>query len=190
MVLHWAIATIHCLFVCSFSKSANLLSQWRAYGNFAIEFDRRVLEKTFELHDCIYDDEQKILESRYLIDGAHGRLTDLYSSGDRSRINAALEAHFDAVYGLAKFKNKSFDEEKEVRIISGVGEIELKYRAKNDHLIPYVDIEFNVEAIRAIHIGPVANQDLAEKSLWSLLKTRGLSNVDIVKSDIPFRSLR
>ena len=52
------------LFIFSFSESENQLSQWRAYGKYAIEFDMYYLKETFgSINKCIYTDQ----ENHYLL---------------------------------------------------------------------------------------------------------------------------
>lgn len=176
------------LFTCSFSRSRNLLSQWRAYGNFALEFNRAAIESDFDLYECLYESNDKELESRRLIDAIHYRLANLSDGSGDDEVDAALEKYFEIVYSVGKFKNVHFSAEKEVRIVRGAGADSISYRARSDYLVPYVEASFNISAVKAIHIGPIADQKLAERSLRCLLKTIGLPDLEIVKSDIPYRS--
>lgn len=176
------------IFTCSFSRSRNLLSQWRAYGNFALEFDRTTIESDFDLYECLYESNDKELEARRLIDAIHHRFANLSDRSSDDEVDAALEKYFEIVYSVGKFKNTHFSAEKEVRIVRGVDADSISYRAKSDYLVPYVEASFNISAVKAIHIGPIADQKLAERSLRCLLKTIGLPDLEIVKSDIPYRS--
>ncbi|MGR6859001.1 hypothetical protein ACU5EH_00890 [Aliivibrio salmonicida] len=48
------------IFVCSFSTKSDLLSQWRSYGMFAIEFEEQDLTSDgFDLQSCIYTEDEK-----------------------------------------------------------------------------------------------------------------------------------
>lgn len=176
------------LYTCSFSRSSNLLSQWRAYGNFALEFDRARIEQDFDLYECLYNSHDKELEARRLIDSIHYRFTGLYGGSSDEMVDAALEKYFEVVRSVGKFKNSHFSAEKEVRIVRGCGSDKISYRARCDYLVPYIEVLFDISSVKAIHIGPIPNQELAERSLRSLIKTIGMPDIEIVKSDIPYRS--
>ncbi|WP_156351959.1 DUF2971 domain-containing protein [Pseudomonas sp. NBRC 111130] len=174
------------LYSCSFSGAGNLLSQWRAYGNYAIEFCREGLESALSLHDCVYDAAAKESLAERVLKPFIEEAED-YMKTDFAEDMPGLACLTEKI---STFKNEHFAAEHEVRIIgksdyhmSGV-----KFRPRGDLLIPYQEISFPVESIVAIHIGPIANQDLAENSLSMLLRTCGLTRVRIVKSDIPFRA--
>ena len=123
-----------------------------------------------------------------MVDAIHHRLANLSDGSSDDEVDAALDKYFEIVYSVGKFKNTHFSAEKEVRIVRGVGADSISYRAKSDYLVPYVEAPFNISAVKAIHIGPIADQKLAERSLRCLLKTIGLPDLEIVKSDIPYRS--
>jgi hypothetical protein len=179
----------YALFTCSFSKSENSLGQWRAYGKFAIELDRAVLADDFELYDCIYTQEDKHSAATLLGNGVvDGLSQDITTDG-------AVGPNGLAQYGrllieAAKFKNEHFKEEREVRAVFPAY-LELDdvfFRDKADYLVPYIKMKFDIKAVKAIHVGPTPNQDMAEKSLKALLLSLDLAQIPIVLSNIPFRS--
>ncbi len=91
---------------------------------------------------------------------------------------------------ISTLKSSHFQAESEVRMIES-SDYELtgvNYRAKGDYLIPYLEKTFDLSCVKSVHIGPVADQDIAERSLYSLLRSCGLRDVPIVRSDIPYRS--
>ena len=180
----------HPLFTCSFSRANNLLSQWRAYGNFAVEFSREKIEADFDLHECIYVEEQKKAMAKDLVTKAVSYMAKGYITQDEEVIDDALKYYFEIVFGAGKFKNKHFESEQEVRIVSGFsGDVSnIMHRARGDCLIPYMVRNFDPSAIRAIHIGPIADQELAERSLKSLLMAYKAEHILLVRSDIPYRS--
>jgi len=52
--------SINQIFTFSFSQSEDQLSQWRAYGKYAIEFDTKYIEESFgKIHRCIYSKQEK-----------------------------------------------------------------------------------------------------------------------------------
>lgn len=172
----------HSIFTCSFSRVADLLSQWRAYGNFAIEFSREVLAEQFSLYDCVYDNIKKVERLDQHLDDFFSAM-DLNSGDPLGMVNALGPL----IKGMGTFKSEYFQAEHEVRIVEAINN-DVLHRPKKDYLVPYVELEFALESIRSIHIGPVANQDLTEASLLSLLRSHGLEHIPIIKSAVPYRS--
>lgn len=179
----------YALFSCSFSCSENSLSQWRAYGKFAIELDRSVLDGEFDLYDCVYTEGEKYSAAHLLGNKVVEEIANDFTA------DGAVGANGLAEYGrllieAAKFKNAHFGEEQEVRAVSPeyLDSDDVSFRAKSDYLVPYVKKKFDIKAVKAIHVGPTPNQDMSEKSLKALLVSLGLAYIPIVLSDIPFRS--
>lgn len=179
----------YALFSCSFSCSEDSLSQWRAYGKFAIELDRSVLGDEFELYDCVYTEDEKYSAASLLGNGVVDGIANSYTSDGGIGPNGLAE-YGRLLIEAAKFKNAHFREEQEVRAVlqEYLESNDVSFRAKSDYLIPYVKKKFDIKAVRAIHVGPTPNQDMSEKSLKALLVSLGLAFIPIVLSNIPFRS--
>jgi len=100
-------------YIASFSKVADSLEQWRAYGNYCIGFDPSRMHKSgFYQYDCVYSKEDIktwILEKANVKEWGADRL------GGQSRRLAASNLLFAA---SMKFKNEHFKAEEEVRLIS------------------------------------------------------------------------
>lgn len=186
-------------FVCSFSKAGNQLSQWRAYGGYAIEFDRELIQGSLELFDCIYDElEKKENASETVREAIHGIATDLTSHGEITPDGVMFLSML--VRMASTFKNQSFYEEQEVRCAVDVplSSSKLKFRSKGGILIPYVTLGFPVSAIKAIHVGPMRDQELAYTSMKALVycvtneliptSDDPISVIDVVMSKIPYRA--
>lgn len=176
------------LFSCSFSRAENSLSQWRAYGGFAIELDRSALEDEFTLYDCVYSEVEKKSAAKKLGSEVVSKLSAEIST-DGAIGPDGLAEYSRLVTEAAKFKNEHFSEEQEVRGVfsEAMDSGSVSFRAKAGYLVPYVKKSFNKRAIRAIHIGPSPNQELAEKSLRALVVSLKLHGVRVVPSNIPFR---
>ncbi len=108
---------------------------------------------------------------------------------------------------LARTKNASFSEEAEVRLFSyghrNLGGIStqkineypsiqlvntenVSFRPKHNFLIPHLKIDFPVEAIKEIKIGPSSFQLESVEGLTMFLKSKGL-DIAVKCSDIPYR---
>lgn len=185
----------HLIGACSFSKKKNLLSQWRGYcpnGGYSIEFDRVELESVMEenrsiLVDCAYKkEEQEKIAKMCAIE------IDLMSKEDSEVIDNLLRDNF---WGpIAQIKNENFKEESESRIIVYLHTQKFCYRVRNELIIPYYAMKFPTKAIKKIMIGPMSNQELAEKSLCHYLdclfdtgQLGDCQSIEIECSDIPYR---
>ncbi|WPM29030.1 DUF2971 domain-containing protein [Pseudomonas sp. P1B16] len=191
------------VYVCSFSRAEDLLSQWRAYGTYAIEFE--VDDIPHNLMNCVYDEDEKVSQA------STTALQSLMVISNDLKLNDGMlgadgvEAFSDLVELAATFKHNSFSEEQEVRIIVGHDvdpEIEdgldMNFRSRGDILIPYVNLDVPFESIKAIHVGPMKNQDLAYISMKSYVETLHLDReitalnyshkINVVKSSIPYRA--
>lgn len=190
------------VFICSFSQAGDLLSQWRAYGSYAIEFAANQIPH--ELSACLYDDFEKTPHASLAALTSLQVISDDMLKNDGHLDQPSYEA-FSTIVGLAAtYKHESFSEESEVRIIVGHDvnpEIEdgldVKFRARGDMLIPYVELKFPLESIRAIHVGPMRDQELAYISLKAFVDKLNLDrfvidndylhDIEVIKSSIPYR---
>ncbi|PMZ74886.1 DUF2971 domain-containing protein [Pseudomonas sp. FW305-70] len=187
-------------FVCSFSESVDQLSQWRAYGSYAIEFDSDLLLGDVELFDCVYDRELKIkIAAEDVSQSVQGLARDFKEFGDEIQEDSLI--HLSTLVRTAStFKDKNFYEEHEVRcaIDLSIPSSDLKFRQRGSLLIPYTTVKFAFECIKAIHIGPMRDQDLAYtamKAFVSNIEHEGLKQgwgnsrqIKVVKSNIPYRA--
>lgn len=153
------------IYICSLSRAENLLSQWRGYGQYAIEFDEVLLrQQAPSMLECVYD-------SKIQTNLALGAITDAIQS-----VSHALDDHgcigeggYDALTRLltlaATFKDEGFAEEREVRLVFSDDGRDTKFRVRNNILVPYVELPISLDCVKAVHIGPINERELAEISL-------------------------
>lgn len=187
-------------FVCSFSEAGNQLSQWRAYGSYAIEFDREALSSGLELFDCIYDRTTKTEIAEDMVSHAIDGLAADFRLYDGSAGPDSLDFLSGLIRTASIFKDESFYEEREVRCVVdlSIPHKNLRFRQRGNLLIPYTFARFAFECVKAIHIGPMRDQDLAYISMTALvssLRENFVANggsieheIAIVKSGIPYRA--
>lgn len=185
------------IFVFSFSNAYDRLSQWRSYGYYGIEFDEAMLkEHKIFIEPCFYEEQDiNLRATRFLLDS----ITKINEEID-SHEGCITELSIDEIASLTKlaatFKNQAFFEEEETRII--VSDIDTtKYRIKNDKLIPYVELACPLDCIKAIHVGPMIDQELAYLSMLNFVKQveKDWQNfygdiefeIRVEKSSIPYR---
>lgn len=120
-----------------------------------------------------------------------------YYNGEDSKFDKKISHDF--VYYI---KRDSFIQEREVRIVITVPEKKLKelqktkdsiykFKISNGILIPYLELDFSLDAIKGITISPTVQVDLAEKSVEDFLECYDVNinkEKDFVKkSKIPVR---
>lgn len=165
------------LYLISFSQVPNSLPMWNTYANkstgIAIGFKRIMSLSLSELVLKCWYDPKKILN---IID------EDIQS---KYKILSFLCTAFLP----QMLKHEAYTYEQEVRFIGEFKDSPTKFREKNGYVIPYKEVFFPKEQIESITLGPCAHQEIAESSLRQLLDSRGLGDVKIIKSDIPYRNL-
>ncbi|WP_432755501.1 DUF2971 domain-containing protein [Pseudomonas sp. WMBT8] len=185
------------IFVCSFSRAPDLLSQWRAYGNYALEFCEDSI--SHDLYECLYGPQEK---GRRAYDAT---LTAVRGLGRSMRSNSGvpclkgLRAYSDLAIAAATLKHESFSEEQEIRML--VEKIDcsfpLQFRSRSGVLIPYIKVPFPFHSIKAVHVGPMRDQDLACSSMSmfvdEIIRVKQAdgsqcSGINVIRSTTPFRS--
>lgn len=200
------------LYVVSFCRKGDLLSQWRGYGAFgagyAVGFDLATLApppQVARLIEVTYDDEILRSAVHYILDIYIEHLdhcgwqhAEDVVDWSRATLNSLAQG----------FKHPAYSEEREVRLLcSRYGsyerqekeqrtyEVPIMYRARGANIVSYLDLplafadqaEGTKLPIREVVIGPGASLEQNKRSLEGLLSSHGYANVRIVGSQIPFR---
>jgi len=194
-----------------FSKSPDLLSQWRGYADngkgVCIGFNRDYFEKTkrvnkdkeFEIYDILYKKgQQKKIINLYIKEHFFEKdiETLLINYRDmRFRIEAFKITKQLLDLGI-QFKNPTFSEENEVRIVHGFPELaaepdSFSYRFTDDNLISYVEIPLTHKkyypVINEIILGPKCKIDLNQfKRFLGERIGLGLHKIEIKHSNCSF----
>ena len=189
-------------YLVSFSKESDLLSQWRGYcpenNGYGIVFDteeiRKRAEKRFSFvyyGNCIYSSQAKLENLKQKLNQTYIKFRDVI--GDQESITDCMETLEQELDELAcLFKDESFSEEKEVRLVVILDGFEgskaCKFRTGKTSIIPYIEVEFPPESIKQIIIGPTLDQVRAKYSLEQLLFRKfGLEMPEIILSKVPYR---
>lgn len=200
------------IFIGSFSKKPDQLSQWRGYcknGGVCIEFDCKSLAQLIEAQEnsdlmlfgpCIYKNHaeytlENISNIKRIIESGMEELSRFFDSGDREKAGVKLkEMSADLCLEYAEvipfLKNEKFHEEEEVRVMSiSLQKDLIRFRPASGYLTPYVAIKSTDEisvrdCIKKVIIGPGAHQDRCEKSIKILFDVRGIK-IKTEKSSIP-----
>lgn len=199
------------LFIISFSQEPNLLSQWRSYTPYGkgvcIEFSVKRLQSliegtSFKLVKCIYSevDQRKKIEKTFeaavddIISVSMEYSEDEYKSKEVSdNVDARLAKRFWAfLETLAAFKNDSFQEESEWRLISPIltwGQSdEIAHLNIGGMFVPAVPFSLKEKPFfDGVMMGPSPNSELALFSLGQYLKVNKFYNDEISPCMTPYR---
>jgi hypothetical protein len=194
-----------------------LLSQWRAYGRdggFALEFDTRRVEDLMEL------DGESATHSGYYLSSVLYSDDDpdmRYVRGTISSIEEVVDMTVEAAVGLrdwdhdsvkasylpyitlsSRIKDRSFREEKEVRLLHFVPTSVPKdrkpakkvyLRERGSGLVPYVKLldvsKDQALPIKRIIVGPHLNLDLRVEALRMFVRQSKL-DIEVTASEIPY----
>lgn len=179
----------------SFSEDPNLLSQWRGYCSknigICLGFDPKILftNNLSYLYKCVYDND---LKKEILQKITNISIQNCFSSKSQEETNSILKNNNSLTkIACATFKDKSFKEENEWRILDYANPETLQFRVGANTLIPYIKKELNIlDSLLSIWIGPSSFQKETAYSLKCFLNTTCIekSRIDnIIKlSDIPF----
>ena len=193
--------------VSSFSEKGDSLSQWRGYsGNgtgFAIGFDssqlRDIVEKSeYVLAPCVYDDAKQFDLMKRIVEECLVKNKELKAAKTYDEENRGGDfQHYLQQYGLI-FKNKSFEEEAEWRLISkpiSYSHKQMTFRPGRTTIIPYDRVKLrgadNKLPISSIVVGPTPVPKLAQQAAIGICYRYDSRLVapNIGNSVIPFRNL-
>lgn len=171
------------LFVTSLTKNGNLLSQWRGYcphgkgvslGFQVAPIVTRMAPQGFSLARCIYDPKrQRDLVSEILdavLTYAESLGPDPTTAPGESFRTAFLDIEDELLWLAAIFKDPSFSEEEEWRLISppfsNYVSPSVKYREGKSSLVPYFEIPLTAHheelvQLQTVYIGPTETPNLS-----------------------------
>jgi hypothetical protein len=190
------------LFVGSFSENGDSLSQWRAYAQngigFSLGFEYERLQtladaQEFRLVRCNYSKEahEEVIHELAGDTGPQIKGAEIEDAG------VAVQRFYGALVKLAAvLKHPSFAEEREWRLVSAPGSLDLRipvmFRHGKSMIVPYR--EFNlVGAEGRMHVadlcvGPAPHMELAKFSVERLLSASGVEHNVMRSSVVPYRS--
>lgn len=192
--LDWLIKEIKKMriYVCSFSKEKDDLSQWRAYcpkGGFAIGFPRSGLmalakKPDFVLKECIYESGKQTEMIRAVVDKVMQQkpsLQEILTARPNAESLRKCTLSGGLIWELARtcpiLKNNAFKSEAEWRIISeprsGGDHDQIQFRTKNGMVVPYKEFSLNDKELWKkvrVTVGPTPHPEESRKSVYQLLR--------------------
>lgn len=194
--------------IASFSKNGDLLSQWRAYAEdgmgYSIGFDSNAIYESLgvNINSVVYDEQEQYNLVLSTLRGLHA----MWKTEEENFETIQIPSQIFAI-DLAYFKNPTFFEEQEVRIIrllvgenknftdiggnSEVNQIEplqILTRKKDKKDIKYIKLPIKFkdnQLIKEVVIGPKNKKPIEE--VGKLLFDLGLSGISVKKSKSTYR---
>ncbi|MGX0890943.1 hypothetical protein AB7M22_002951 [Pseudomonas sp. ADAK2 TE3594] len=170
------------------------MSQWRAYGAYAIEIDSEQWDQ--HLTRCQYG-LAKAREITFppIVDAMRSIGRDIRDLAGRVEYRGT-EGYMDLIKVVATFKHPGFQEEKEWRLLLDDRAAETrdtKYRARGDLLIPYIEVGMPLECVTSIQVGPMKYQEMAFQSMKEFVAQVGREKslkheIRVEKSSTPYRA--
>lgn len=195
-------------FVISICPNGDLLSQWRGYSRgqygISIGFDVSQLCQFTTPRDNEYLFPQKVI---YEIDVQKNIISDIIDIGLKNIESQGLELYFipseiatTIKRFISLFKDSSFSEEKEWRIVTTnfketEGGHPLRYRVRNNIVLPFVSLplrklmkeEKENLPIKNIVVGPSDSIEFTMDSLKYFLKGMNYHSTEVLPSSTPYR---
>ena len=189
-------------YLACFCTKSDRLSQWRAYGSetgrFCIGFDTEKLFNTNPktlLSRVIYVNDEK---HRKVASAINIAIETLEAGGSPDFLDIVHDQFMHKITNeLCFFKNQSFEEENEWRIVyTSESPTKIYFDTSSGIIKPFVELCFPLDKgkckvlpIVEVIIGPSKFSSLSKKSAQLLLSENGYSDVDMNEFSLPFRVL-
>lgn len=194
----------------SFSFKCNDLNQWRSYAKdgtgFSLEFSRKLIDS----HAKNLEESNRgdvftfpISYGKSIFLEKFGELVEttnhqIKNAKDGETKKCIAKNVFRSVSLLSFYlKNKHYHEESEYRIIipspTESKNPAIQYRTRGSSIVPFTEFEWKSATpcpLKRVWIGPAAAHDTTPESVKAFLMHCGYGDeIEVVRSDIPYRSL-
>ena len=184
-------------YICCFSLDSDSLPMWNYYvkGNvyqgYNLEISNRFIhdiqasEPLVERYKVIYDDKEKQQKIQHF-------LTAIYAKRAEAERVQTIQDYIGIFLSKYRyvFKNRHFEHEKEVRAViyrkKAMHQEDIKFRATNGLIIPYIELDFDKHNLHRVTIGPLMEQAAACATLATFLRHSGY-HPRIAMSGVPIR---
>lgn len=167
------------IYVTSFSRNGDLLSQWRGYGTaagYALGVSRSELAASLGVGDHLVDVQYGAPDGDFL----NNLRPQSLQIGERLTFDANPVA-------VATLKDPSFAEEQEVRIIGAAGGREVHFRGSPYGLIPFLKIDLPLTCLKSVRLGPGLGGSNSVRAVERFAERIGLSGLEVRTSSVPYR---
>lgn len=180
------------VYIVSFSSAIECLPMWNMYGKnghgLALGFDTTELSKIYNLYKCIYATEAN---KEWIKNEILKIPTDWWKQVKIENILSNTLENADSMFLLyltlwLSGKNPAYEYEKETRCIF-INRNNIKYRLRDNLIVPYIEQYIPKSALKEIWIGPTNDMERATRSLRTYLDHMGFNDVEIKQSKVPYR---
>ena len=168
------------VYISSFCKKGDLLSQWRGYGT-AAGYALGVSRTEF---GAALASEDKLIDVQY------GRPDEQFVKHLQPKsLNIGTQTTFAAdPAAVAALKDPSFAEEDEVRLVALAGSRDVHFRSGARGLIPFLKVDLPLTCVKAIRLGPGLSGEPAVRAMERLVSQLGIPDVKVLSSETPYRN--
>lgn len=183
------------LYLISFSSAVDCLPMWGMYGKnghgLALGFDTEILETNLSLSKCLYATDANKEKLKMEISKLKNEPNNWLK---RSELENILSTIIESTSSLSEIyillwilgKNPAYEYEKEIRWLFPARK-SIKYRLRDNLIVPYVEQYIPKSALKEIWIGPTNDMDRSVRSLRMYLDHMGFNDVEIKQSKVPYR---
>jgi hypothetical protein len=187
------------IYVVCLSERRDSLSQWRAYGDYALGFD--LPEVRYQNPDRTPVDGELYFPTlamqgvSYGLDSiAEARFEQAFEQFEgpwtEHGLTEGIRGRATVLPVLAMVKHPCFADEREWRILychGGETPTPEGFRNGPMGVVPYITAQFDKDALREIMVGPGPHQDVRVAGARALLDAHGFRHVAVTKSELPYR---
>lgn len=181
------------IFVSSLCLAKDELTMWRAYGKYAVVFDKNLVTlgltvdgsfRQNSVFPCLYPDSFKNINLNDCFFSLLHSYDRFYLGGKEDWFISSL------VYNAASIKHYGFYSEKEHRAVISLDSSDstnIFYRVRNEEKIPYIETLLPEGSINGIYVGPDKEQDKLVYEIQCFLDENKIKDLEIYTSTIPFK---
>lgn len=184
-------------FVISFSEHKDSLDMWRAYGGngkgvclggdfsptepWIDDCGTGHMSETIDIIKCLYFHPSSTIEES-VVANVYDRLVNT----ELDTITKAGYIVNGFRYGLT-YKHNAYESEKEHRLIISKLPYDKDIKFYEGTLKPYIEYPIDIKRLKRIVVGPCLNPDEMKTKLTQIMKYKGIYEVNIETSEIPYR---
>lgn len=184
-------------FIISFSEHRDSLDMWRGYGGngkgVCLGFDFSPTDPYMDSDGIIRPSETiDIIECKYFLPSENidpEIVEDIYRKitiPELDTISAASQMARSLRFGLI-YKHRAYQSESEYRLVIRKYPYEKHIKFIENTLKPYIEYPIEITRLKRIVIGPCLNPETTKTQISQILRYKGVKNVDIETSEIPYR---
>ncbi len=198
--LNFVLDVLKSSYIISFSESKDCLPMWNMYGKngkgikLGFDFEKIICNPKYvdNFHYCVYENTERYEDYFNMI---IRKAKKIFKEGLPDCVKEKKMSKDAFIYGLihafaCQIKSHSFEHEKEWRIQIPAYKINtpIEFRYCSGILTPFTRQFFPKDSLKEIWIGPTNDMERTEKAIKMYLDSIGFNNIEINKSNVPFRN--